>query len=299
MVARTAASMLGNEQIAAEIASGLAHAHGVLIFEDDCYADLTWSGQRPPAIFAMSERSGVIHVGSFSKSIAPALRVGYVVAPWEVMSRMLALKTDAGDVFVSTRERAGPKAVVYFGGNAEDVTLFDRARKRAISLYASPSTLAIRGATYNEDDLRTYDVIDYNMDAHALEKIKDAVASDRRIGLGITGLADALVPVKPGLAEQAIEDPAVDVAAAVLSHVEDQPLLVEHRRELAHELVHVVRAHRAQVQVSNLAVALLLLGLGFLVLRLRGDRRSHEGSADREHSGDDHRHELLHCSSPV
>ena len=74
----------------------LAHAHGVLIFEDDCYADLTWSGQRPPAIFAMSERSGVIHVGSFSKSIAPALRVGYVVAPWEVMSRMLALKTDAG-----------------------------------------------------------------------------------------------------------------------------------------------------------------------------------------------------------
>jgi ribonucleoside-diphosphate reductase alpha chain len=37
------------------------------------------------------------------------------------------------------------------------------------------------------------DVIDYNMDAHALEKIKDAVASDRRIGLGITGLADALV----------------------------------------------------------------------------------------------------------
>ena len=36
------------------------------------------------------------------------------------------------------------------------------------------------------------DVIDYNMDAHALEKIKIAVASDRRIGLGITGLADAL-----------------------------------------------------------------------------------------------------------
>lgn len=74
----------------------LARAHGVLIFEDDCYADLTWSGERPPAIFALSEAGGVIHVGSFSKSIAPALRVGYVVAPWEVMSRMLALKTDAG-----------------------------------------------------------------------------------------------------------------------------------------------------------------------------------------------------------
>jgi 2-aminoadipate transaminase len=38
----------------------------------------------------------VIHIGSFSKSIAPALRVGYIVAPWEMLSRMLALKTDAG-----------------------------------------------------------------------------------------------------------------------------------------------------------------------------------------------------------
>jgi 2-aminoadipate transaminase len=44
----------------------------------------------------MSESGGVIHIGSFSKSIAPALRVGYIVAPWEVMSHTLALKTDAG-----------------------------------------------------------------------------------------------------------------------------------------------------------------------------------------------------------
>ncbi len=74
----------------------LAAAHGVPIFEDDCYSDLIWSGQRPPALYAMSERGGVIHIGSFSKSIAPALRVGYIVAPWDVMSRMLALKTDGG-----------------------------------------------------------------------------------------------------------------------------------------------------------------------------------------------------------
>ena len=39
-------------------------------------------------------------------------------------------------------------------------------------------------------------VIDYNMENHALEKIRRAVASDRRIGLGITGLADALVMMK-------------------------------------------------------------------------------------------------------
>jgi 2-aminoadipate transaminase len=74
----------------------LAEQYGVPIFEDDCYADLIWDGKRPPALYAMSGNGGVIHIGSFSKSIAPALRVGYIVAGWGVLSRMLSLKTDAG-----------------------------------------------------------------------------------------------------------------------------------------------------------------------------------------------------------
>lgn len=74
----------------------LAQTHGVPIFEDDCYSDLIWDGKRPPALYSMSRHGGVIHIGSFSKSIAPALRVGYIVAPWPILSRMLPLKTDAG-----------------------------------------------------------------------------------------------------------------------------------------------------------------------------------------------------------
>ncbi len=74
----------------------LAGEHGVPIFEDDCYADLIWDGKRPPALHAMSKNGGVIHIGSFSKSIAPALRVGYIIAEWDLLARMLALKTDAG-----------------------------------------------------------------------------------------------------------------------------------------------------------------------------------------------------------
>ncbi|MGA2895443.1 MAG: PLP-dependent aminotransferase family protein [Xanthobacteraceae bacterium] len=74
----------------------LADTYGVPIFEDDCYADLIWDGQRPPALHALSKNRNVIHIGSFSKSIAPALRVGYIVADWTLLARMLAIKTDAG-----------------------------------------------------------------------------------------------------------------------------------------------------------------------------------------------------------
>ena len=74
----------------------LAREYDVLIFEDDCYADLTFDGTRPRAIRALDDRGQVVYCGSFSKTVAPALRVGYVVAEWEVLSRLLAVKYDAG-----------------------------------------------------------------------------------------------------------------------------------------------------------------------------------------------------------
>ena len=74
----------------------LAAAYDFPIVEDDCYADLLWEGERPPAVRALDEDGRVIYCGSFSKSIAPALRVGYIVADWTVLSRLLSLKDDAG-----------------------------------------------------------------------------------------------------------------------------------------------------------------------------------------------------------
>ncbi len=52
--------------------------------------------------------------------------------------------------------------------------------------------------------------------------------------------------------------PAVDVAAVVVAHVDDQPLAIEHRVELALPLGHVAAAHRAQVHVADPVVGQLL-----------------------------------------
>jgi len=71
----------------------LARQYGVPIFEDDCYADLVWAGSAPPALYAL-DPSQVIHIGSFSKSLAPALRLGFAIAPWEVLGRLAALRLD-------------------------------------------------------------------------------------------------------------------------------------------------------------------------------------------------------------
>jgi 2-aminoadipate transaminase len=74
----------------------LSQEYGVPIFEDECYADLIWEGEWPPAIRSLDASNHVLHIGSFSKSLSPAMRLGYVLAPWQVMSRLLACKTDSG-----------------------------------------------------------------------------------------------------------------------------------------------------------------------------------------------------------
>ena len=71
----------------------LAREHGVPIFEDECYADLVWGGDRPSALYALDPRQ-VIHIGSFSKTLSPALRLGYAVADWQVMSRLVGCKRE-------------------------------------------------------------------------------------------------------------------------------------------------------------------------------------------------------------
>jgi 2-aminoadipate transaminase len=71
----------------------VAKKYGVPIFEDECYADLTWGGMNaPPALYAL-DPDHVIHIGSFSKTLAPALRLGYALAAPEFLGRMTAIKS--------------------------------------------------------------------------------------------------------------------------------------------------------------------------------------------------------------
>jgi len=74
----------------------LAKQYDVPVFEDECYADLLWHDvDAPPALYALAPGQ-VIHIGSFSKSLAPALRVGYAIAQWPLLRHMIANKGDSG-----------------------------------------------------------------------------------------------------------------------------------------------------------------------------------------------------------
>jgi 2-aminoadipate transaminase len=74
----------------------VSRKYGVPVLEDECYADLLWEETWPPSMQAMERSEHVIHVGSFSKYLSPSLRLGYISAPWQLLSQMLAIKYDSG-----------------------------------------------------------------------------------------------------------------------------------------------------------------------------------------------------------
>ncbi len=59
----------------------LAERYDLLVVEDDVYRDLAYEGQVPPSLFALDGGRRVLRIGSFSKILAPGLRLGWLLGP--------------------------------------------------------------------------------------------------------------------------------------------------------------------------------------------------------------------------
>jgi len=70
----------------------LAHAKDVVLFEDDHESELNFSGRPLPALKSLDADGRVIYLGSLSKTLAHGLRLGFVVAPAELIGELRALR---------------------------------------------------------------------------------------------------------------------------------------------------------------------------------------------------------------
>lgn len=65
-----------------------AARESLLVAEDDTYRELSYDGPPPPSLWALDRAGVVVRIGSFAKSVAPGLRLGYVTATPEIATRM-------------------------------------------------------------------------------------------------------------------------------------------------------------------------------------------------------------------
>lgn len=73
----------------------IAQQYRVPILEDDAYGELRYSGEALPALKALDKGQQVIYLGSFSKVLSPGLRVSALIAPDEVMEKLVFAKQAA------------------------------------------------------------------------------------------------------------------------------------------------------------------------------------------------------------
>ena len=78
----------------------LAAEHGAFIVEDDPYGELRYEGKDISPIFAM-HKENTIYLSTFSKTLAPGLRLGWILAPERVMAKFIHAKQGA-DLHTST-----------------------------------------------------------------------------------------------------------------------------------------------------------------------------------------------------
>lgn len=79
----------------------IAAEHSLTIIEDDPYGKLRYRGTEVPPVKHWDTAGRVLYVSTFSKTIAPGLRLGWVAAPQEIFNRLLILK-QASDLHTSS-----------------------------------------------------------------------------------------------------------------------------------------------------------------------------------------------------
>jgi DNA-binding transcriptional MocR family regulator len=111
----------------------IAARHGVPIIEDDAYRDLRFEGEPVPTLHALDREGLVVRLGTFSKIVAPGVRLGFVLADPAVIERVLAFKAEGStngfaSMVVGTFMRGGGLAA-----HIETLRVAYRARRDAMN----------------------------------------------------------------------------------------------------------------------------------------------------------------------
>jgi DNA-binding transcriptional MocR family regulator len=86
----------------------LARQYGFTIFEDDPYADVRFRGEPQPSMLSMDSHGFVVHASSFTKTVCPGVRVGYLVGPADLIAEIARTATN---LYISPGQVA--EAIVY------------------------------------------------------------------------------------------------------------------------------------------------------------------------------------------
>ncbi len=76
--------------------AALAQEYGTLVLEDDAYYDLRYGGEFISPIYTLDDSGSTMYLGTFSKVMGAGMRLGWLIAPPEIIQKLAVLKIDGG-----------------------------------------------------------------------------------------------------------------------------------------------------------------------------------------------------------
>jgi 2-aminoadipate transaminase len=152
----------------------LAQEFGFTIFEDDPYVDIRFRGDALPSMLSMDTSGAVVHASSFTKTVCPGVRVGYLIAPPSVIE---PISVTATNLYISAGQVA--QGIVYqfciSGDLDKSIATVSAALAERERLLAEALRRHIPEARFTEPDGGYFLWIDLPEDVH-VDKLAPAAA---------------------------------------------------------------------------------------------------------------------------
>jgi 2-aminoadipate transaminase len=130
---------------------GLAKEYGFTIFEDDPYADIRFRGEKLPSMLSLDTEGVVVHASSFTKTVCPGVRVGYLVGSAGLIADIAKRATNT---YISPGMVA--QAIVHqfcvVGDIDRSIATVNAALKERASVLATALRTHIPGVRFTEPD---------------------------------------------------------------------------------------------------------------------------------------------------
>jgi DNA-binding transcriptional MocR family regulator len=143
----------------------LAGEFGFTIFEDDPYADIRFNGEPLPSMLSLDERDSVVHASSFTKTVCPGVRVGYLIGSAQLIADIAKRATN---LYISPGMVA--QGIVYQFCASGDIDRSIQTVRTALAERAAVLATALRehipGVRFTEPDGGYFLWIDLPEDVH-------------------------------------------------------------------------------------------------------------------------------------
>ncbi|GIH05801.1 aminotransferase [Rhizocola hellebori] len=152
----------------------LAKEFGFVIFEDDPYVDIRFRGERLPSMLSMDDSGLVVHASSFTKTVCPGVRVGYLIGSKAIIDDIAKRATN---LYISAGQVA--QGIVYQFCVTGDIDRSIETVKSALAQRATALAESLRrripGATFTEPDGGYFLWVELPADVH-VDKLAPAAA---------------------------------------------------------------------------------------------------------------------------